>query len=136
MDKLKQYLNYGYFFNDSQEFGNYKLYLVFFGILIVAAFALRILAPKFIERKDPRKPLVIQIFWVTVSLSSLGLLFVFFRLQDLPMLSKRFFLIFDLSIIFIYALTVLLYYKKKVPQKLWNFQNKKRKEKWLPAKKR
>lgn len=138
---MKEILNFfsrfnsDYFFADPSSYDYNYFLLATFGLLFILGLIFRVYWGKLFAEKDPRKPILKLSFWIIITLAALGLLIVFFRFQEIPFLTKRIFLYFDLSLLVIYLIGLSIYLKKVLPEKLYNFMNSKRKEKWLPKKK-
>lgn len=69
-------------------------------------------------------------------LSSLGVIALFFRQQNIPYLSMRLWLVLILLTGLIYGVWLFLHHKKELPKLLSQKKNKVQKDKYLPKKKK
>ncbi|MCL5093738.1 MAG: hypothetical protein M1355_01205 [Patescibacteria group bacterium] len=135
-ERLFQILSYDYFFKEPTSFPYLKWQLIFFGIILAFAFGFKFYQLFNISEKDPRRPFFKVLFWGSFTSSLLGFLFIFFRTQELPTFSIRFFYYLNILILLIFSLSSFVYFKKKMPSKVLKYKETMRKEKWLPKKKR
>ncbi len=130
MNFLSRIFSTNYLFSVNEKFKYWYIYLPFFGILVVLAFAVNL----FLKKSDDyiaKKSFARQFFWVYLSWGVIGLAFLFARAQYLPTFGSRFFLFLVIFFFILSNIWLVIYYQKYTKKAQLKLADKKRKEKWL-----
>lgn len=132
-------MNLGYYFSQDYLFtvgGPHQFleyWLIFFSLIFIAGNIIYFL----FRRKNnfpATKNLIKQIWYFYMTWGILGLLATFARSENLPTFGSRFFIYLVIVLLAITTLWLLYYFFFKTKKALYDFENRKRKEKWLKKK--
>lgn len=136
--KLPSYItkyDYDYFFGIPTGKGIYAWLALFF-IMLVTTVALYLYFIKKGKIELPYKKFAKRFFWPNLTIAITGLILIFLRFESINYFSFRF---WDFLLVFCFiALNIYfyLYYRGRLQDEIEEFHQKKRKEKWLPKKKK
>ena len=112
----------------------YKEFAIFFGLLFVLGFSIRVYL--IFEKNKVWKKLLNRIKTLVFTVSILGFLYLFFRSENIFLFSSRFILAAILLTFLIWAAVLAILAYLKLPQELKNYQKQLLIKKYLPRKKK
>jgi membrane-associated HD superfamily phosphohydrolase len=106
--------------------------LIFFGLLLILFFALKIKEEKNIKKSPARKELFDQIFSLLSTCVTLGFVLIFLQWQSIPYLSASLFIIILSIIMIIWSSIIFAYFNKVFKNNITSEENRLKFEKYLP----
>lgn len=116
------------------SFQYYEEFAIFFGLLLIVGIILKIVL--IFEKNKAKRNLFKKIKNLTLSVSVLGFLYLFFRSEKVDFFSSRFFLIIILLLFIAWAFFIIFYVLKKYPYEMERYQKKEMIKKYLPKQKK
>jgi len=110
--------------------------LIFFGLLLILFFALKIKEEKNIKKSPARKELFDQIFSLLSTCVTLGFVLIFLQWQSIPYLSASLFIIILSIIMIIWSSIIFAYFNKVFKNNITSEENRLKFEKYLPRAKK
>lgn len=127
-----------YYFESNPPFDQSEaiFYLIFFTIILIAALVVKKLFSKKCQTISCYDFFAKSYFSAIITCTIFAFVLLFFRWQEIPYLSNRTLVLVDLLIVlFIISLT-LIYYFKKLPQKITTIQEEENYQKYFPKPKK